>query len=470
MLPFYLLLIFVFGSIVAYYVQTGIRFGRFEAMRTLAIIIPPVRVLLFSEKTRERYKNYLVDFPYYQQLSETDQEKFIQRICRFLALKRIQGSRISVNERMRVRLAASAIQLLFGIDEFYIPFFDQVRVYAGTFTLGGKKTGLEAIATRDGIIHISWPAFEKGYASPADSYNVGLFVFAQAMQVGVELYSGDDPLMTEQFGKWTKATAAVIRSNARLNSPLIPESVIRSRTSFFASCIEHFFEAPEKLHAAHPQLYFGICEVLWQNPLFKDNVPERPAVHSYAVIWRRQRKFAYFFLFCFVSCLISIPLLMQLSAKEAASDFLLLLLAVLPSGIILLPKLLRKNEKRGISAQSILGSIGLGGWSIGAFLLLNLIQTGDSYTETHPIQNCSVSHYTYSTGGGRHNYYSSYRTHNRYIATYEFADGAFSTCTLFRKFVSDANAFQKTGAVEFQLHRGLFGIPVLEKSSVNPHP
>lgn len=451
MLPFTLVFLLILGCVVAYFVQTSIRFGSFETWRTLSLYIPPVRRLIYTKSLKERYRKQLFDFQYFQELSSDDQEKFLERLLLFLSLKRIEGSGLRVEERMRVRVAACAIQVLFGLEEFYIPFFDTIRLYNGSFSTGRGKNGIEAIALRKGVICISWPAFEKGYESPHDAYNVGIFAFAQALQMGVKLFDGDDPYLTEKFQKWDTAVDTVIRKSRELKSPLLPASMIKNESMFFASGVEYFFEAPEKLYAAHPNLYYAFCEMLWQNPLKKEEVPPRQEEHRTAVQFRRQRRFMKLYILSFAITFLGFPFLIYLSSREYVPDLLLITIFFGTAGIFLFPKL----RTHTMNSNVIFGAIGISGCTLMGLLTLNLIPISTTTTETHTISN-----YTYFHLRSANSRYGS--AHPTYEVTYQFSDGAFRSSTLFRTFNYTDYSFQRTGNISFPLYRGLLGIKVFD--------
>lgn len=472
-LPFIILLLFILGCFVFYFVQLAFRIGEFESFRVLAQVFPPVKKILFSKSTLERYKLHLKNFKYYQELSEADKTKFISRITVFLSAKRIEGNGIKITEEIRVQLAACAVQLLFGLDEFYLPFYDTIQVYPDSFRKGRAASPMETLVTRDGELHISWSAFQKGYANNEDAHNTGLFTFALTMQTGIRLFSGDDPVMTENFLEWEKSAGqSLYRNKGKLISP-IPEGAIRNQKQFFATCIEYFFEAPEKLNAFHPQIYQSLCELLRQDPLADNKILPPGTEQRFAASWRKERRLSYLYIFTFVTSILGIPGLIFLLANEVVNDYLLVLLLLIPGAAILIPKLLRPKEARLISKLTIIGTIGFSCWFLAAVLTLNLlIPIGTAKTETHQISSADVYEYTITSGRK----YRSGPGHKEYIITYHYSDGAFESCSLFRKFnFRQADQAHLSGNMEFNLQRGIFGIEIMNTvrfvaSGPNPTP
>jgi MtfA peptidase len=457
--PLIIFFLFIFGCILAYFFQLFLRFGKFEALRILSFYLPFIKKFFPGKKAIARYPTYLVGFPFYQSLPADEKAKFISRLNEFQRIKRIEGDGIAVTEKMRVQIAACAIQLLFGQEEFYLPFFDTIIIYPSEFRLGRSASELSGVAIRNGSIHISWKEFEKGYNVPGDAYNVGLYSFAQAMQLGVDLFSGDDPALTSAFREWQSEASRFLRIPDKSASP-IPRSARRSQSVFFASCVEYFFEAPERLRSSHPALYSSIAALLRQDPIDKSIKEKNPAKSKLSISWRKQRKNTYIDVFFFCLGIVGVPVMLNFASQTAVYDWLLITFPIVAFFGFSFKFWNKPVDERVITRFALIGALGRGLFSLSLLLILNTFTVGEAFEEKfRVVESNSEKHIT--TWRNRRGYRGEMI---RYSAHYVLANNKYSSCSLLRYYSRERVWFPEASFIKFTFRRGLFGFKVLEKT------
>jgi len=145
----------------------------------------------FNSKHRETLKKY---FQYYNRLSFEDKKKFENRVHKFIINKRfLARRRPEVTDTMKVMIAATAVQLTFGLPEIHFSHFKTIIVYLEKyFSYEGRSVNIGEVHPM-GTIVLSWRYFVKGYAIPDDALNVGLHEMAHALL-------SEDKIPNQEYG------------------------------------------------------------------------------------------------------------------------------------------------------------------------------------------------------------------------------------------------------------------------------
>jgi MtfA peptidase len=147
------------------------------------------RVAPISSKvipTPKVYKDILEKyFAYYQRLSPENKNKFAQKVAGFIYGKRFIPRGVdTVTIEARVLIAASAVQLTFGLPNIYLRHFTKILVYPNDYySRITKHYHKGEVNPRFGIIVLSWQSFIDGYIYPNDSRNLGLHEMAHALRL-----------------------------------------------------------------------------------------------------------------------------------------------------------------------------------------------------------------------------------------------------------------------------------------------
>lgn len=210
-----------------------------------------------SEERQEILKN---KFPYYKGLSQNERREFRKRVQHFLINKKfISSDDIEVTEEMKVMIASTSIQILFGRESYYLSCFDTINI---TKT---DVTDLNAIR-KTKQIQICWETFAAGYSSATDGYNPGLKIMAMALsleyqfsQTGIfnrQTYKTFDKLYKDQAEKYIQSGKSKYKDYNQVDRDL-----------YFAVAVEYFFERPEHFQANQPSMYLALSKLLRQDPL-----------------------------------------------------------------------------------------------------------------------------------------------------------------------------------------------------------
>lgn len=208
----------------------------------------------------ERQEILKEKFPYYKNLSQNARSEFRRRVHHFLINKEfISSDGIEVTEEMKVMIAATSIQLLFGREAYYLSCFDKINITAT------DVTNLNAFRnTRQ--IEICWETFAAGYSSMTDGYNPGLKIMAMALsleyqfsQTGIfnrHTFKTFDNLYKVQAEKYIQSGKSKYKNYNQVD-----------RDEYFAVAVEYFFERPEHFNAHQPEMYRALSKLLRQDPL-----------------------------------------------------------------------------------------------------------------------------------------------------------------------------------------------------------
>ncbi|MBW8048886.1 MAG: zinc-dependent peptidase [Cytophagales bacterium] len=208
-------------------------------------------------------------FQYYNYLSPTDQKKFENRVHKFVINKRfLARRRPEVTDKMKVMIAASAVQLTFGLPEIHFSHFRTIIVYPEKYySYEGRSVNIGEVHHK-GVIVLSWKDFIKGYAIPDDSLNVGLHEMAHALLLENKIpniqYRFLDRLSLSKLSGVSKREIERIRKGKQT---FLRKYAGINSMEFFAVSVEYFFEQPTKLQKEIPDLYDALSKLLNQNPL-----------------------------------------------------------------------------------------------------------------------------------------------------------------------------------------------------------
>lgn len=174
----------------------------------------------------------------------------------------------TVTQEMKVLIAASAVQLTFGLPEVQLAGFDKIFVYPSKYFSKVNKIYQTGEVDARGTISIAWEAFEKGYSNPTDGYNVGLHEMAHALTF--ENRKSDFELNIfdkETYRDWKKAVVKEFKRIRNGERSFLRYYAFSNQEEFFPVCTEYFFERPVDFKRERPELYEALCKLLKQDPV-----------------------------------------------------------------------------------------------------------------------------------------------------------------------------------------------------------
>ncbi len=207
--------------------------------------------------------------PYYLNLTPTQRLQFEERVIRFILQKEFiaRGEGMKVTTEMKVKIAACAVQLTFGLKELYFTHFKKILLYPDRYYSTIYKQYHCGEVNMRGLIVLSWRDFEAGNVNNEDGLNLGLHEMAHALHLENGIQNEEyDFLNREYLRCWTRL------SEAELMRFQVEKSIFKrlcaapDEHEFFAVAVELFFELPLLLKQQHPEIYNSLANLLNQSP------------------------------------------------------------------------------------------------------------------------------------------------------------------------------------------------------------
>ncbi len=209
-------------------------------------------------------------FPYYQRLPASLKPSFEKRVAKFIYSKRfIPRQMPEVSLEAKVLIAASAIQLTFGLPRTFLRHFDKILVYPNEYYSSiTKRFHKGEVNPAFGIIVISWQSFVEGYITPGDSKNLGLHEMAHALRLEQHIRSEEfqpfDEGLLERFDVYARRVCTAPDFAAQ---KVFRPYACTNEHEFFSVAVENFFERPEVFRQELPDLYSIMTRLLRQDPI-----------------------------------------------------------------------------------------------------------------------------------------------------------------------------------------------------------
>lgn len=222
--------------------------------------------------TRLRYEQILEEGnPFYRKLMPLLKERFFNRTLLFMEDKTFHYVDLTPNERMPLLISAAAVQISFGLDNFLMNYFKDIYVMRTNYHFGLSRIPYEGHVNSLGI-YLSWSNFEKAFQDYTDGSNVGLHEMAHALTyVNFTARDGQDNYFRKRFRTFSKTGRRIFNEMQRGSRNILGSYAASNYHEFWAVSVEYFFERPEELKLALPDLYEELGLLLNIDPL-SDNV------------------------------------------------------------------------------------------------------------------------------------------------------------------------------------------------------
>lgn len=203
--------------------------------------------------------------PYYSRLGAEQQLRFIQRAGEFIYSKDFYIFSQQVYKEMPVLIAAAAVQISFGLNEYTFPHFSRIFIHPGEY-LAYDPLRVLVGNVQGNSISLSWKHFLEDYLQPADGKNVGLHEMAHALQVQYLFQNyGYHNEFKDDYEHYDKIDDEMLHTEKEKINSLFDKNALSNSNEFWATSVELFFEKPQQLQLLHPRLYTSICMVLNQD-------------------------------------------------------------------------------------------------------------------------------------------------------------------------------------------------------------
>lgn len=215
---------------------------------------------------------------FYRRLDPAGRARFEDDLRIFSSEQRIFAvgpdgpSEAALDEETRVLIGASAAMLCHGLPDFEWPRVRDILVYPGSFDDDYQQGG-----SISGMVHLQGPiVFSKrdlaiGFARSRDGHNVGLHELAHVMDMGTGSADGLPLGMSwVATAPWIEVVADRLSKVRRKRyRRVLRDYAGINEAEFFAVAVEVFFERPERLRDADPELYGMMVEYFNQDPAAK---------------------------------------------------------------------------------------------------------------------------------------------------------------------------------------------------------
>jgi MtfA peptidase len=206
-------------------------------------------------------------FAQYRRLPPEHRARFHQQVQIFLAEKRLTGIETDVTEESRIQVAASAVMLTAGWQDYTWDQLAEVLLYPDDFDRdyqisGGPQSG---IAHSWGVVILSVPALDRGFSEGADGH-VGFHEFAHLLDLSQTRFDGVPSYLTDDaIRQWLRIVEREEERLRRGDSVLDPYA-LSSPVELFPVAVEVFFLAPVALADRHRELYDFLSSYFVQDP------------------------------------------------------------------------------------------------------------------------------------------------------------------------------------------------------------
>jgi len=223
---------------------------------------------LFNKKLSETDKMILKNNnPFYRRLKPRYKVFFEHRVATFVQNTQFSTRDISLNQEMKLSVAAVYIQLTFGMKNYLNRLIQHIIIYPDIYLSthtdeyykGEFNPGMKTVV-------FSWSDFKEGIAIENDNLNLGLHEFTHALHFST--LKSDKPthvLFNETLRELFLSFSNEALRQDLLNSGFLREYAFKNQYEFVAVLLEHFFESPEELKQKFPSVYSKVKEMLNYN-------------------------------------------------------------------------------------------------------------------------------------------------------------------------------------------------------------
>lgn len=206
---------------------------------------------------------------YYKNLDSENKKKFIKRTLYFITNTEYLGYEgVQITNELKVLIAASAIQLTFGLQICVSQKIKKIRLYPNAMYIRSHNSYVKGFFHPHGIIQLSVKHFYEGHSNQTDGVHLGLHEMAHALEFLLFKKGPFTFLFQDLVTQWIRATKESSDYNYDTNEhSFIRKYGITNTHEFFAVSVENFFERPQEFASKLPMIYKHLCFILNQNPI-----------------------------------------------------------------------------------------------------------------------------------------------------------------------------------------------------------
>ena len=207
-------------------------------------------------------------FVYYKKLDTNLQNRFLERVMKFMYSKNFLIYSDEPYKEMPVIISAAAVQISFGLNEFELPYYKIIQVkkeeYFAEDTLRVLAGNVEGNS-----ITLAWNQVLKGLNDIEDGDNVGLHELAHALYFQKIIIEKDTSDFAIYFNQLMKVGESILEKKVCQHN-LFTTYAFTNLQEFYAVSIELFFEKTAHLKTAYPKIFELLHKLLNQDPLIQN--------------------------------------------------------------------------------------------------------------------------------------------------------------------------------------------------------
>lgn len=212
--------------------------------------------------------------PFYQQLDETQQELFANRVQHFIASTRITGVNTVVEEIDKVYVAASAVIPTFGFPDWEYININEVLLYPDSFNHDFEQQGTDrsilgmvGTGAYEDVMILSQHELRQGFINKTGKSNTAIHEFVHLVDKTDGSTDGipEFALQHNYVLPWLDLVHKKMKQILANRSDIDPYGAT-NQAEFFAVVAEYFFERPDLLKEKHPDLYEVLSSIFRQQP------------------------------------------------------------------------------------------------------------------------------------------------------------------------------------------------------------
>jgi hypothetical protein len=196
--------------------------------------------------------------PFYQELSVENKTRFRQRMALFMEANEFmpQGME-AVPPDLKAVVAASAVQLTFGLEKYLFPKFENVVIYPHPFPSPQYPEHWHAseIYPEDGVVIFSAEQLMAGFLQPQRYFHIGLYEYAR-------IFATSHPEVV--FPTFKEADWEKLERISGFSQDFIEKWIGLPGVDIQAVAIAHFFIFPEKFKAELPAVFHLLSGIFHQ--------------------------------------------------------------------------------------------------------------------------------------------------------------------------------------------------------------
>ena len=223
-----------------------------------------IRNLVFFYSISSTQKEILIkEITFYSKLSSSEKKIFEHRVSKFIKKHKFVGQNVIVSEVMKVLIAATAIQLTFGLKSYLYDLFHTIIIYPSVYQSTVTKSMHKGESNpKLGVLVFSWEDFVEGMRIENDNLNLGLHEFTHALHFSFlkKKYGEAGNFLSsyeELLEKCTKEFMVKMRADTYIRS-----YAHENAYELLSVLIECFFETPKQLKEGYPFVYVQLSKML----------------------------------------------------------------------------------------------------------------------------------------------------------------------------------------------------------------